>query len=311
MRFYTKEWYELMQHMDCASGLKRIPDRAYTDAEIRALYEKKKRAFIAAERRDYDTPPAFPDVSELLEGDFDPEVWFIGDETGELRHPTGPEEAREWLERDQKAALEQFEHRPPFDADEAAREFASMYQSKRRFLPRWYPAWVGEAADHRLLALGLAPESVYVRLKAEDRANRAAWRKIQRDAERALARQDIPEGLTFPFHDAAVLSFRKTGRGYALLLRMDGGWPEDVSPYARVVFTDAEVLENDGLHLRTSRQTDGTRTSAVSWLYHELYRTPDGGYELHMLLWVNRAREPLRYLTVRCRTLRVETNVAL
>ena len=26
--------------MDCASGLKRIPDRVYTDAEIRALYEK-------------------------------------------------------------------------------------------------------------------------------------------------------------------------------------------------------------------------------------------------------------------------------
>ncbi len=170
---------------------------------------------------------------------------------------------------------------------------------------------MGEAADHRLLALGLAPESVYVRLKAEDRANRAAWRRIQRDAERALARQDVPDGLTFPFHDAAVLSFRKAGRSRVLLLRMDGGWPEDISPYARIVFTDAAVPENDGLRLRTSRQSDGTRTSGVSWLYHELYRTPDGGYELHMLLWVNRAREPLRYLTVRCRALRVETNVAI
>ncbi len=126
MRFYTKEWYERMQHLDFAPGLKRIRDRAYTDAEIRALYEKKKRAFIAAEKRDYDTPPAFPDISELLQGDFDPEAWLIEDENGELRHPTGPEEAREWLEQDQKAAQAQFESRPPFDADGAAREFASM-----------------------------------------------------------------------------------------------------------------------------------------------------------------------------------------
>ncbi len=313
MRYYTKEWYALMQRMDQGAELKKIPDKAYTDAEIRALYEKKKRAFIAEERRDYDTPPDFPDISELLQGDFDPEDWLIEGENGELRHPTGPDEAREWLEKDQKAAQAQFENRPPFDADEAAREFDTVYRMRLKYAAEWYPPWVTEAADRRLPALELAPESVYKRLRAESRANRAAWRKIERDAARELARQDVPDALrqSFAFHDAAVLSFRKAGRGCVLLLRMDGGWPEGVSPYARIVFTDAEVLENDGLHVRTSRQEDGTPTSNVSWLYHELYRMPEGGYELHMLLWVNRSREPLRYLTVRCRDLRVETNVAV
>ncbi len=312
MRYYTKEWYALMQRMDCASGLKKIPDQAYTEAEIRTLYEKAARAFVAQERRAYNRPPDFPDLSELFAGDFNPEDWLIEDETGELRHPVSAAEARASLERDQQAAREQFEHRPAFDADEAAREFASIYRSKRRFLPRWYPAWMGEAADVRLLALGLAPESVYVRLKAEDRANRAAWRRINRAAERALARQDLPEDLQqgFPFHDAALLSFRKAGRGYVMTLRQDGGWPEDVSPYARIVFEEAEVVENDALRLRTVPAGDGSRTSNVSWLYHELYRTP-AGYELHMLFWRNRAKEPLAYLTVRCRDLHTETNVAL
>ena len=313
MRYYTKEWYALMQRMDQGAELKKIPDKAYTDAEIRALYEKKKRAFIAEERRDYNRPPDFPDLSELFAGDFNPEDWLIGDETGELRHPVSADEARASLERDQQAAREQFEQRPAFDAKAAAREFASIYRSKLRFLPRWYPAWVGEAADFRLLALDLAPESVLKRLRAEGRAGRAAWRRTQRAADRALARQDIPEALRqgFPFHDAALLSFRKDRRGYVMTLRQDGGWPEDVSPYARIIFEDAEVTENDGLRLRTAPAGDGSQTSNISWLYHELYRLPDGRFELHMLLWANGSREPLRYLTVRCRDLRTETNVAV
>lgn len=39
MKYYTKEWYDLMQRMYYTSGMTVIADRDYTDAEIRALYE--------------------------------------------------------------------------------------------------------------------------------------------------------------------------------------------------------------------------------------------------------------------------------
>ena len=44
MKFYTKEWYELMQHQNYTSGLKKIPDKVYTDEEIQAFYDKDLNA---------------------------------------------------------------------------------------------------------------------------------------------------------------------------------------------------------------------------------------------------------------------------
>ena len=35
MNFYTKEWYELMQRQNYTSRLKKIPDKVYTDEEIK------------------------------------------------------------------------------------------------------------------------------------------------------------------------------------------------------------------------------------------------------------------------------------
>ena len=40
MKFYTKEWYELMQCQNYTSGLKKIPDKVYTDDDIQAFYDK-------------------------------------------------------------------------------------------------------------------------------------------------------------------------------------------------------------------------------------------------------------------------------
>ena len=37
MRYYTKEWYELMQGLYYVSGMIVLPDKDYTDAEIQAF----------------------------------------------------------------------------------------------------------------------------------------------------------------------------------------------------------------------------------------------------------------------------------
>ena len=39
MRYYTKDWYELMQNLHYVSGMTVVPDKEYTDAEIRAFYD--------------------------------------------------------------------------------------------------------------------------------------------------------------------------------------------------------------------------------------------------------------------------------
>ena len=39
MKYYTKEWYDLMQRMYYTSGMTVVADRDYTDAEIRAFYK--------------------------------------------------------------------------------------------------------------------------------------------------------------------------------------------------------------------------------------------------------------------------------
>ena len=40
MRYYTKEWYDLMQKTNYTFGMKKIPDQDYSEAEIKAFYDK-------------------------------------------------------------------------------------------------------------------------------------------------------------------------------------------------------------------------------------------------------------------------------
>ena len=39
MKYYTKEWYDLMQKQHYTSGMTVVPDKEYTEEEIRAFYE--------------------------------------------------------------------------------------------------------------------------------------------------------------------------------------------------------------------------------------------------------------------------------
>ena len=41
MKFYTKEWYELMQKLDYCVCMRPISDGEYSDDEIKKLYDKR------------------------------------------------------------------------------------------------------------------------------------------------------------------------------------------------------------------------------------------------------------------------------
>ena len=314
MRFYTKEWYRLMQHQDDTLCMKRIPDKDYSGKEIKALFKKQLKAEIARDRREHNSPPFFLDLSEQLKPEnFDPEVWLVFPENEEPRHPVSAEEVLAQLEHDRKQAEEDFANRPPFDPGKSEEMFQKVYKGRMRFRKQRFPEWVCRQVDRRLLALELLPDSVYRRLKEESRQNRRAFQKIERAAEKELSRQRIPDRIsdTFHFHDGALLSLRKRGRNYEMLLREDGGWfGEGVTPYIKVIFTDAVLLEREkGLTPRARMEEDGTFWSNCVFLYHEMYCVQDG-YEVHMM-FATRGRSELAYLTVKCRDICFDDNIVL
>lgn len=307
MKFYTKEWYGLMQRQFYTSGLKKVPDKEYSPKEIRAFYDRDLAEEVERDRAIYNTPPSFDWMEELLRPDtFKPENFLFEEEvTGRLYHPKTAEEARARLEADRKAQEERFASRPPFDPAETVECFRQCWRMGLRHGASGYPHWVGETVDRRLLALNRMPESAYGRLEKEERENRRAFQEIQAAAEKALGSQEIPKPLreSFRFHDAHVLALKRAGGDAEMYLRKDGAWPGG-TPYARVRFLGVtELLREKGLVLRT-KTVEGEKSSNCQYLYDELYRTEDG-YEAHMLLWT---RNALRYLTVRCRDIRVEDN---
>jgi hypothetical protein len=301
MRFYTKEWYALMQGMEL--DFKKIPDGNYTDAEIEALYQKQLKKEIASDRRSYNSEPFFLPLDELLtEENFDPENWLLveDEETGAVSHPESAQQIRENLEAQHRKAQEEFENRPPFDPTETIQFFETAYQTKLNYYKDTFPNWMTEQVDRRLLALDLLPESAYRRYREESREKKKEWNQINRAAKRTLSKQNIPENVAeaLRLHDASLLSFKKSGKNYVMLVRGDGLWADTPTPYRKVVFQQAVVLEKEaGLRVhKLESDEDGFYQSNVSFLYHEIYRT-DTGYEAHMMFWVPKG---LAYLTIAC-----------
>ena len=298
MKYYTKEWYALMQKQHYTSGLTVIPDKEYTDAEIKAFFDHDLQAEIENDRRIHDTPPSIDWAEELLTPErFRPDIFLFETEDGELFHPETPKIAREYLEKDFRRQIEQFESRGAFDPKDTIDCFTECYRGMVRHGWKGYPVWVRESVDKRLIALHRIPESVYNRLLEEEKANKKAFDQMMEAAD-ALKEQNIPEEIRnlFRFHDANVLSIQKIGRDVEIILR-DGGFIGGDTPYCRLIIKNVSRLEREkGLIIRTKQEEGGEYSSNVIYLYDELYRT-ENGYEVHMLLT---GRKDLRYLTVVC-----------
>ena len=167
MKYYTKEWYELMQNLHYVSGMTVVPDKEYTDAEIQAFYDADLTEEIEHDRWLYDTPPVFFDFEEELTAEgFRPDLFLFEDETtGKLYHPETAEEARTVLEKQKKEAEERFANRPPFDPAETIQCFEECYRGLVKYGLNGFPEWIRPSIDPRLYALGRMTESVYNRLK--------------------------------------------------------------------------------------------------------------------------------------------------
>ena len=307
MKFYTKQWYELMQRLDYCLCMKAIADdKVRTDADIDRLYERALKKYVVDAEREYNEPPQFleldPDELEL-----DDIVFFDG-QTGKLVKPKSMEEVKQNYEEERRRELELFENRPPFDRDESIAEFEEMYANRMKFGLAHYPEWARECVDARLAALDYLPKSVYDRLKAESKANKREFEKINRAARKALSAkaQKLPRRVVeeFGFHDAELLDYAERDGDVVMLLRGDFACFDGETPYIRVTFRNAETLEKDDVAF-SGADGEYCRT----WLYDELYVAAGGGIEAHMLFSSGKTDDGLAYLTLRCADIDVERNV--
>jgi len=309
MKYFTKDWYNLMQRLHYTVAMKPIADKEYSDEALSALYDKQLKAAIDRDRRQYDAPPHFLPIN-FDEYELDNFSTYDA-ETGTLKRPESMEEVKRNYEEEKVRAEEEFNSRPPFDPKQTVEIFEAAYNGGLKHGYMRFPEWVKDEVDIRLIALGFLPKSVFDRLKTEEKQNKAEFDKINRNARKALEKESkkIPERILseFVFHDGTVLSLEKNGADWVMTINEDFVPFEGETPYTRVTFTNGRIAERDEnltFEVRTFEIDGQQYGSQCSWLYEELYKT-ENGYEAHMLL----ADKELCYLTIACDDIIIDKNI--
>ena len=299
MKYYTKDWYVLMQQLNYTAGMQPIADKKYTDAELTKLCSDKIKQEIEHDRKEYNTPPI---KAQINFDKYSPDDFVTFDaKSGVLKKAQSMEEVRKKFEDMYAESLEQFNSRPPYDPADTIERFKERYKSDMEYGYLRFPEWVKKAADIRLIAMGYLPESVYKDLEAESVRNAKLYEAINAEARQQLDKQDIPEEIAknLMFHDGEILSFEQVGNDVVMLIHEDCLPYEGQTAYTKVTFKDAEIIERDENLKFERRQIEVNGRSCDSycvWLYEELYKTDDG-YKVHMLL----SEDGLGYLTIACR----------
>ena len=186
----------------------------------------------------------------------------------------------EWMEL--RAELEE-----EFDEGQERRFFREGYLCDLEIFRTRTPAKILEkVADIRVLALGFCTAEVY-RDFSDYRALCEKWtEKTMEEAWNMRVSQGLEKAFTgeHSLHDAFVLSLNREGEDLVLEFEYDeeAAWPE----IRGVRFRDAKILKQEG------------PVPNAWWLYDEIWKTEEGAFEIHALLWRN---EDLLELTIECR----------
>ena len=186
----------------------------------------------------------------------------------------------EWMEL--RAELEE-----EFDEGQERRLFREGYlRDLEKFRTRTPAKILEKVVDIRVLALGFCTAEVYrdfsdYRALCEERTEKTieeAWdMRVSQGLENAFTGEHS-------LHDAFVLSLNREGEDLVLEFEYDeeATWPE----IRGVRFRDAKILKQEG------------PIPNAWWLYDEIWKTGEGAFEIHALLWRN---EDLLELTIECR----------
>lgn len=66
MKYYTKEWYHLMNSLNLAVDMQAVPDKEYTDAEIKEFYDQDMAAHVENNTRFFALMKQSFDLADLV-----------------------------------------------------------------------------------------------------------------------------------------------------------------------------------------------------------------------------------------------------
>ena len=148
-----------------------------------------------------------------------------------------------------------------------------------------------------------------MKYRSELREKKKKWDNINRMAEKEEKSQHIPERVSsaLQLHDSCLLSLKKEGQNLVMIVAKDGLWPEDATPYRKLTFKKAQILEKEpGLRCRKYMLED-FYSSNVCFMYHEIYKKQEG-FEVHMMF---ATPGDLAYLTVACADVVYEDGITI
>ena len=284
MKYFTKEWYELMQNIHYTEGFEILEDKEFTDQDIKMLYDKKMNEWINEEKEAYEEKPDYSDLYDALESkEFNPVDWlFVDENKKEVIEPSTKEEVIEHLKFEEKQALKEYNKRKPFDKKQSEKDFNEFYKDMLE-AKDIVPKWVYEQVDKRLIALGYLPQSVFDKLKKQETLSKEKYDIIEKEAINTLYNQNISEEIyaNFNFHDEVIKSLKCKDGNYIMKITHS----DFIESYTvTVVFKDATIIEMEDLKFGKS-----------IYLYEEIYKL-DNGYEVHIMCEC----DGLKYITIKC-----------
>ena len=196
-----------------------------------------------------------------------------------------------------------------FDEAQERQSFAEQHRWEMEYYRTRMPESIlNQVADLRVLALGYCTEAVFRALK-EYRAWCETWtEKTMDEAWKMRCSQGLESAFTgeHSLHDSVVLSLQREGEDLRMeferedpmerlrdirendpeLLEEMGEEPFLFPEIRAICFRDAEILKQE------------KSVEKAFWLYDEIWRTEEGGFEIHALLWKDNG---VFELTIRCR----------
>ena len=278
MKYYTKEWHKLSDYLSAVDGFEPIVDKDYTDEEIGRLYQDLLEKHLQEEQYIYDEPPRL-----------DLEEW--------------PEEFQEERKQEFLQELSEYENRAAFDTAEETEFFEECYRDALEDPDEDLPGWIRDAVDPRLIALEVLPESVYKRLREEEKEKQARFDELEVLCDRYEEEYEgsLPDGYELIEEALEEIQYEyitetaTNGESYEMELVVYDDEGEQAK--RKVCFSNAEMLENETPTIHLGEDEDGDIESDCEMIDYELYYA-DGKYEVHMLL--DNDECGLKYVTLRC-----------
>lgn len=287
MKYFNKEWYELMGKTQYTVGFEPIEEKIYSEEAIIELYNEKLKEEIELAREEYNTPPDFEQVDDILDEEL--EQWLLIDEqSGNVKEPISKDEILKAIEEEKQEALKEFEAREEFDENIIIEGFRELY-NERLNETDMLPKWVYDSVDKRIIALEYLPQSVYDKLLKEENEAIKEFERINMEASEVLDSQNIPKEIIeeFRFHDRIIESFDKNDNNYEMLIDDYDFISENINK--KIVFKNAEIIELEKLE-----------DEYTYYMYEEIYSI-ENGYEVHIMVWSN----GLKYITLKCEDIEI------